>query len=99
MVEIDSILLVELTRPNLTDSCRLPKPFHGDPADQIIVATARGQAGILYVAVDDSEVVVRKADERHQLKNILRTVPVGEFHGNHLRSISGGGRHHDVECG
>jgi PIN domain nuclease of toxin-antitoxin system len=33
--------LAELTRPILTESCRLPAPFHGDPADQIIVATAR----------------------------------------------------------
>ena len=33
--------LIELTRPILAQSCRLPQPFHGDPADQIIVATAR----------------------------------------------------------
>jgi PIN domain nuclease of toxin-antitoxin system len=33
--------VVELTRPILIESCRLPAPFHGDPADQIIVATAR----------------------------------------------------------
>jgi PIN domain nuclease of toxin-antitoxin system len=33
--------LAELTRPVLTECCRLPPPFHGDPADQIIVATAR----------------------------------------------------------
>lgn len=33
--------LVELTRPILVDSCRLPPPFRGDPADQLIVATAR----------------------------------------------------------
>ena len=39
--------LVELTRSILTESCRLPKPFHGDPADQIIVATARNHAAIL----------------------------------------------------
>ena len=32
---------VELTRPILAESCRLPGPFHGDPADQLIVATAR----------------------------------------------------------
>lgn len=31
----------ELTRPILVHSCNLPKPFHGDPADQILVATAR----------------------------------------------------------
>jgi PIN domain nuclease of toxin-antitoxin system len=35
------LLLVELTRPILVESCKLPPPFHGDPADQLIVATAR----------------------------------------------------------
>jgi PIN domain nuclease of toxin-antitoxin system len=33
--------LADITRPILVESCRLPQPFHGDPADQIIVATAR----------------------------------------------------------
>jgi len=33
--------LAELTRPILVESCCLQQPFHGDPADQIIVATAR----------------------------------------------------------
>jgi PIN domain nuclease of toxin-antitoxin system len=33
--------LIELTRPILVESCRLPPGFHGDPADQMIVATAR----------------------------------------------------------
>lgn len=33
--------LAELSPAILIDSCDLPKPFHGDPADQIIVATAR----------------------------------------------------------
>ena len=33
--------LCELTRQVLVESCRLPPGFHGDPADQIIVATAR----------------------------------------------------------
>jgi PIN domain nuclease of toxin-antitoxin system len=32
---------IELTRSILVESCRLPQPFHGDPADQIIVATCR----------------------------------------------------------
>jgi PIN domain nuclease of toxin-antitoxin system len=31
----------EITRPVVVESCALPQPFHGDPADQIIVATAR----------------------------------------------------------
>ena len=33
--------LVELSRPILVESCRLPPPFNGDPADQLIVAMAR----------------------------------------------------------
>jgi PIN domain nuclease of toxin-antitoxin system len=44
---VQSLHLVELTRPILVESCRLPKPFHGDPADQIIVATARTHAAVL----------------------------------------------------
>jgi PIN domain nuclease of toxin-antitoxin system len=39
--------LAELTRPILVESCRLPQPFPGDPADQIIVATARQQGADL----------------------------------------------------
>ena len=39
--------LAELTRPILAASCRLPPPFHGDPADQIIVATARDRDAVL----------------------------------------------------
>ncbi|MCC7180396.1 MAG: type II toxin-antitoxin system VapC family toxin [Acidobacteria bacterium] len=38
---LDGLHLAELTRPVLMESCALPQPFHGDPADQIIVATAR----------------------------------------------------------
>lgn len=37
----------EITRPILVDSCALPQPFHGDPADQILVASARGHGGVL----------------------------------------------------
>ena len=39
--------LAELTRPILVDSCQLPQPFLGDPADQIIVATARHDEAVL----------------------------------------------------
>jgi PIN domain nuclease of toxin-antitoxin system len=39
--------LAELTRPILSESCRLPPPFHGDPADQIIVATARDRDAVI----------------------------------------------------
>jgi PIN domain nuclease of toxin-antitoxin system len=37
----------ELTRPILVESCALPQPFHGDPADQILVATARRHGAVL----------------------------------------------------
>ncbi len=46
------LLLIELTRPILIESCRLPGPFHGDPADQLIVATARDR-GATIVTKDD----------------------------------------------
>ena len=39
----DGLRLAELSRPVLVESCRLPGSFHGDPADQLIVATARHQ--------------------------------------------------------
>ena len=38
---LPGLSLIELTPAILIDSCSLPQPFHGDPADQIIVATAR----------------------------------------------------------
>jgi PIN domain nuclease of toxin-antitoxin system len=41
------LYVAELTTEILLDSCELPKPFHGDPADQMIVATVRCQGGIL----------------------------------------------------
>jgi PIN domain nuclease of toxin-antitoxin system len=43
----NGLQLVDLTRPILVDSCRLPQPFHGDPADQIIVATTRSLSATL----------------------------------------------------
>ena len=39
--------LADLTRPILVESCALPQPFLGDPADQIIVATARQESAVL----------------------------------------------------
>jgi PIN domain nuclease of toxin-antitoxin system len=39
--------LADLTARILAESCRLPPPFHGDPADQIIVATARNRDAII----------------------------------------------------
>jgi PIN domain nuclease of toxin-antitoxin system len=44
--------VLELTRPVLIESCSLPRPFHGDPADQIVVATARLRDAVI-VTKDD----------------------------------------------
>jgi len=35
------LFVTELTSAILVESCELPQPFHGDPADQMIVASAR----------------------------------------------------------
>lgn len=44
---VAGLQVAELTRPILGESCRLPQPFHDDPADQIIVATARGRGATI----------------------------------------------------
>jgi PIN domain nuclease of toxin-antitoxin system len=44
--------MAELTQHVLVESCRLPARFAGDPADQIIVATARDRDATL-VTKDD----------------------------------------------
>ena len=40
-IEETGIMVIELSPDIATDSCNLPGEFHKDPADQIIVATAR----------------------------------------------------------
>jgi PIN domain nuclease of toxin-antitoxin system len=55
--------LVELTRPILVESCQLPAPFHGDPADQILVATAR-----------DRDAVIITKDEKIRAYAHVRTI-------------------------
>jgi PIN domain nuclease of toxin-antitoxin system len=44
---LQGLHLAELTRQILVESCQLPPPFTGDPADQIIVATARREAAVV----------------------------------------------------
>ena len=39
--------VADLTMSILVESCELPQPFHGDPADQMIVATVRQHEGLL----------------------------------------------------
>lgn len=46
----EGLQVLELTRNVLVESCGLPGSFHGDPADQIIVATARKGAAVLVTA-------------------------------------------------
>jgi PIN domain nuclease of toxin-antitoxin system len=46
-IKPQELQMIELTRTIMVESCRLPKPFHGDPADQLIVATARDRAATL----------------------------------------------------
>ena len=46
-VTVPGLGLWELTRPILVHSCELPPPFHGDRADQILVATARRHGAVL----------------------------------------------------
>lgn len=46
-VTVHGLGVWELTRPVLVHSCSLPQPFHGDPADQILVATARHHDAVL----------------------------------------------------
>ena len=41
------VQMAELSRHVLVESCRLPARFTGDPADQIIVATARDREATL----------------------------------------------------
>jgi PIN domain nuclease of toxin-antitoxin system len=43
----DGLYIAELTTDILVQSCELPMPFHGDPADQIIAATVRRHGGQL----------------------------------------------------
>ena len=47
-----SVQLLQLTPAIVVESTRLPQPFHKDPADQLIVATARIRACRLATADD-----------------------------------------------
>lgn len=44
---VEGLQIADVSRPVLVDSCRLPQPFHGDPGDQIIVATTRSLSASL----------------------------------------------------
>src|SRR5438093_5999490 len=44
---VPGLWIADLTTSILIESCELPQPFHGDPADQMIVATVRQHEGVL----------------------------------------------------
>jgi PIN domain nuclease of toxin-antitoxin system len=44
---VAGLLIADLTLSILVESCELPQPFHGDPADQMIVATVRQHDAVL----------------------------------------------------
>jgi PIN domain nuclease of toxin-antitoxin system len=46
-MSVEGLFIAELTGDILIESCELPQPFHGDPADQIIAATVRHCSGRL----------------------------------------------------
>lgn len=47
-LEPAAIRLLALDRPaTVVDSCRLPGNFHADPADRLLVATARAESAVL----------------------------------------------------
>lgn len=49
-LDIPSMRLVELSPEISWQSTQLPQPFHDDPADQIIVATARIEKAVILTA-------------------------------------------------
>lgn len=46
-LDMPGLVLAELTPTILIESCELPQPFHGDPADQMIVASVRHHGALL----------------------------------------------------
>ncbi|MBI4456479.1 MAG: type II toxin-antitoxin system VapC family toxin [Acidobacteria bacterium] len=46
-ISVQGLYIAELTNAILIESCELPSPFPGDPADQMIVATVRHYNGRL----------------------------------------------------
>jgi PIN domain nuclease of toxin-antitoxin system len=50
-IDNQRVQIADISRVTMVESCRLPPPFTGDFADQIIVATARG-SGMTLVSKD-----------------------------------------------
>jgi len=61
-IETPGLILAPLTPEIALDSTRLPGHFHGDPADRIIVATAR-RAGAKLLTRDQS--MIEYGRQRH----------------------------------
>ena len=49
-LDMPSLRLVDLSPEIAWQSTQLPQPFHDDPADQIIVATARVESAVIITA-------------------------------------------------
>jgi PIN domain nuclease of toxin-antitoxin system len=50
LLTVPNVTLLPLTAQSALDSTRLPGSFHGDPADRMIVATARAESAPLVTA-------------------------------------------------
>jgi len=61
-LDIPGLVLTPLTPEIAIESCNLPPPFHGDPADRIIVATAR-HMGARLLTRDDK--IIEYGRKRH----------------------------------
>jgi len=61
-LDIPGLVLTPLTPEIAIESCNLPPPFHGDPADRIIVATARNM-GARLLTRDDK--IIEYGRKRH----------------------------------
>lgn len=59
---IPGLIIAPLTPEIAIESCNLPQPFHGDPADRIIVATARKMSARLLTRDDK---IVHYGRKRH----------------------------------
>jgi PIN domain nuclease of toxin-antitoxin system len=59
---IPGLIVAPLTPEIAIESCNLPPPFHGDPADRIIVATARKMSARLLTR---DEKIIEYGRKRH----------------------------------
>ena len=63
-IDSNGLTVIELEREIVIDACTLPGTFHNDPADQLIVATARTR-GISLLTID-SKILSYEYVQLHQ---------------------------------